>query len=90
VVELEERRRKRIHERPPCNPTNAPDPEALLQTITKRKGLVVIGFLLQLMCKGEEHLVDCRLRPQRKGEFLEEKKIKNYGPKKKRPVTLSV
>ena len=46
MVELEERRRKRIHERPPCNPTNAPDPEALLQTITKRKGLVVIRFIL--------------------------------------------
>jgi hypothetical protein len=43
-----------------------------------------------LMCKGEEHLVDCRLRPQRKGEFLEEKKLRITGKKKKRPVTLSV
>ncbi len=39
MVQLEERQQKRIHECPPCDSTNAPHPEALLQTITKRKGL---------------------------------------------------
>ncbi len=49
MVQLEERRQKRIHGCPPCDSMNAPHPEALLQMIIKRKGLYVIFF----------HLVDC-------------------------------
>jgi hypothetical protein len=42
MEQLEERRQKRIDKSPPCNPANPPQPEALLQPMMKRKGLIII------------------------------------------------
>ncbi len=66
IVELEEWQQRRVDESPPCNPMNAPHHEVLLQPMTKWKRLLVIGLNLELMGKGQEHLVDCWLIPRKR------------------------